>query len=271
VTGGRGRGGVGVPRGDRARALDRDGPLPLWAQLLDDVVRRLEADAFADRFPSEHELVAQYDVSRHTVREALRRLRESGVINSHRGRLTVVRRGSLEQPLGALYSLFREVEARGMEQLSAVRARDVRTDAAAAAVLQLAEDAPLVYIERLRYADDEPLAWDRTWLPVPIGKRLLTADLTHSGLYDELHRGGIVLTGGREHIEAVVPTAEQRRLLGVRSRVAAMAIGRVGCMQGRPVEWRRTLVRGDRFSVTAEWSATKGYRLDVGGAAPGRG
>lgn len=251
-------------RSGRARPLDRDSAMPLWAQLLDDLVRRLEASAFAERFPSEHYLVEEYGVSRHTVREALRRLRESGAIRSNRGRLTVVRTASIEQPMGALYSLFREVEGRGMEQRSDVRVRDVRRDADAAAVLQLTDDAELVYIERLRYADGEPLAWDRTWMSMAVGAGLLDADLSHSGLYDELRRGGVALTGGREHIEAVVPSAAERRLLGITADVAVLSIGRIGCMRSRPVEWRQTLVRGDRFSLSAEWSATKTYRLDIG-------
>lgn len=255
-------------RSHLARPLDRGSPLPLWAQLLDDLVRRLEANAFADRFPSEHELVAEYAVSRHTVRESLRRLRESGVLRSNRGRLTEVRQASIEQPLGAMYSLFREVETRGMEQRSDVLACEVRTDAAAAAVLELPDAAELVYLERLRFADDEPLAWDRTWLPLDIGESLLTADLTHAGLYDELSRAGIALTGGREHIEGVVPNAEQRRLLGIKAGVAALSIDRRGCLKNRPVEWRQTLVRGDRFSVVAQWSRTQAYRLDVAGRLP---
>lgn len=254
-----------VPRSHQARPLERAGRTPLWSQLLQDLVRRLDAGAFVGHFPSEHELMSEYDVSRHTVREALRRLRESGVIESNRGRLTVVRQGSIEQPLGAMYSLFREVEGRGMEQRSEVLVRDVRTDAEAALVLGLADDTALVYLERLRYADHEPLAWDRTWLPLSVGEGLLDADLSHSGIYDELRRAGAAVTGGREHIEAVVPTAAQRRLLGVRPAVAALSISRVGCMKNRPVEWRRTLVRGDRFSVAAEWSTAKGYRLDIAG------
>lgn len=253
------------PRSHRPRALDRSSPMPLWAQMLDDLVRRLETEAFTTKFPSEHELVDEYAVSRHTVREALRRLRESGAITSNRGRFTVIRQSGIEQPLGALYSLFREVEARGMEQRSEVLDRGVRRDTDAADVLQLPEESDLVYVERLRFADDEPLAWDRTWLPLAIGESLLEADLSHSGLYDELRRTGLTLTGGREHIEAVVPSPDERRRLGVRSGVAALAIDRTGCLRSRPVEWRRTLVRGDRFSLAAEWSATRAYRLGVAG------
>jgi hypothetical protein len=43
----------------------------------DDLRTRLERGEFTDSFPGEHELRAQYGVSRHTVREALRELRDS--------------------------------------------------------------------------------------------------------------------------------------------------------------------------------------------------
>ena len=254
------------PAARGARALDRGQTLPLWAQLLDDLVRRLEANAFTQRFPSEHELVAEYQVSRHTVREALRRLRETGVVQSNRGRLSVVRQAMIEQPLGALYSLFREVEARGIGQRSVVRVRDVRTSAAAADVLMLPRGTRLVYIERLRYADDEPLAWDRTWLPLSVAEGLLHVDLTHTALYDELYLSGTTLTGGQEQIEAVILTGAQRKLLEAPPGTAALAITRIGCSRSQPVEWRQTLVRGDRFRVTAQWSNEQAYRLNVGSA-----
>jgi GntR family transcriptional regulator len=253
-----------------ARPLDRRSPMPLWAQLAEDLTRRLEAGGFGERFPGEHELVAAYGVSRHTVREALRRLRDDGVLESARGRGTWVRQPQIDQPLGALYSLFREVEARGMEQRSEVRALDVRTDASVAERLEVPAETPFVYLERLRLADAEPLALDRAWLPREYAEPLLDADLSHAGLYDELARHAHVhLTGGRERIRAVVPDAAQRRLLSIRTGVAAFAIERLGCVGTTPVEWRETVVRADRFSVVAEWTQRSGYRMDVAGGAAG--
>ncbi|MGH3591649.1 MAG: GntR family transcriptional regulator, partial [Pseudonocardiaceae bacterium] len=61
-----------MPLRDRVQAVDRSSPLPLWAQMQEDLRRRLTTGAFAERFPTELELVEQYAVSRHTVREALR-------------------------------------------------------------------------------------------------------------------------------------------------------------------------------------------------------
>ncbi|GAA2544485.1 GntR family transcriptional regulator [Pseudonocardia hydrocarbonoxydans] len=261
-----------MARGVRARQPDRSHPLPLWAQIEGDLRRRMRAGAFDERFPGEHELVAEYAVSRHTVRDALRRLRDEGVLDSGRGRGTWVRTPRIEQPLGALYSLFRSVEAMGLEQRSVVRALEVVVDAQVAERLQRPATTELVYLERLRLADSEPLALDRAWLPRSVAGPLLDADFSHSGLYDELAGlTGTRLTGGSEVITATVPTAATRRLLKIPAGTAVMEVQRTGCLRDRPVEWRETLIRGDRFCVAARWSAQEGYRMDVAGPAPEHG
>jgi GntR family transcriptional regulator len=253
-----------VSEGPAARSLDRESPMPLWAQLADDLVRRLEAGAFSERFPTEHELLAEYGVSRHTVRDAVRRLRSDGLLQAQRGRGTFVRQGRIDQPLGTLYSLFREVEARGIAQRSLVRVREVRTDPKVAARLGLDGDAELVFLERLRLADDEPLALDQVWMPRHLGEPLLEADLSRTAVYDVLaEQRGVRLTGGRERIGAVVLSPAEQELLGVDGTVAGLAIERTGELDGLAVEWRWTLVRGDRFGVVAEWTTRTGYTMGV--------
>jgi GntR family transcriptional regulator len=243
--------------------LDRDSPMPLWAQLRADLRRRLEAGAFDADFPGEMALVADYGVSRHTVRSALRELRADGVVLAERGRRPrVAPPSAITQPLGALYSLFASVESAGLRQTSIIRARDVRADGVISDHLGLEASTPLFRMERLRLAGGEPLALDTVWLPADVGAPLLDADFTHTALYDELAaRTGVRIEGGREHIRGVVPTKAEQRLLGIGSGTAALAISRLGYAAGRPVEWRHTLIRGDRFSLLAEFSARTGYRL----------
>ncbi len=263
------QGGPRLPAAGPTRPLDRSAALPLWAQLHADLVRRLDEGAFAGAFPGELALVTEYGVSRHTVREALRRLRQEGVVVAERGRAPRLAVPEIEQPLGALYSLFASVEAAGLEQRSVVRALDVRVDPEVSDRLELAADTPLLFLERLRMAGEEPLAMDRVWLPADVAAPLLDADFTHTALYDELaRRTGLRLTGGRERIRAVVPDRSERRLLGVGAGVAAFAIDRLGSADGRPVEWRHTLVRGDRFSVSARYSQRTGYHLDLDAPFP---
>ncbi|WP_090521000.1 FadR/GntR family transcriptional regulator [Paracoccus isoporae] len=74
--------------------------------LADVVFERMElsikSGAYADdeRLPTEHELAAEFEVSRPIVREALRRLRERGLIYSRQGAGSFVRTLGLRNPLG---------------------------------------------------------------------------------------------------------------------------------------------------------------------------
>jgi GntR family transcriptional regulator len=263
--------GQGTGRGAvEPRQLDRTSPLPLWAQLRADLRRRLAEGAFGDAFPGELALVAEYEVSRQTVRSALRELRADGIVVAERGRRPrLAGQTTITQPIGALYSLFASVESAGLRQTSVVRSRDLRADGVIAGRLGLEASTPLFRLERLRLAADEPLALDTVWLPAQIATPLLEADFTHTALYEELaDRTGIRLDGGHEHIRAVVPTRAQQRLLGIAPSTGALAIDRLGHAGGKPVEWRHTLIRGDRFFLLAEFSPRTGYQLNLGGLYP---
>lgn len=248
----------------RPMAVDRKSPLPLWAQVQGDIERRVRRGDFAFSFPGEMALVQEYAVSRHTVREALRRLRESGLIDAARGRAPKVADNEIAQPQGTLYSLFASVEAAGHRQCSIVRTLDTRADGTVAYRLGLEESAPLVYLERIRLADDEPLAMDKVWLPARIAAPLLKADFTQTSLYEELDRRcDIRLTGGREQVRAIVPTPAERVLLDMSDTTAALAIDRTGELRGQPVEWRQTVVRGDRFSLLTDFTRPDRVSLTV--------
>ncbi|GAC1343116.1 MAG: GntR family transcriptional regulator [Candidatus Dormibacteria bacterium] len=246
------------------QALDRGNPLPLWAQLEAELRRRMATGDLENRLPPELRLAEDYAVSRQTVREAVRRLQEAGLLRRERGRGTFVAARELVQPLGVVYSLFRNVEAQGVTQTSDVRVLERRRDAAVAGRLGVAADADLVYLERLRWADNTPLALDRVWMPAAVAAPLLDADFHHTALYDELaRRCNVRVDDGWERLRAVVPSRPERELLALRPGAAAFAIERVGRAQGRLVEVRSTLVRGDRYSLVIEWSPSASYAVDI--------
>lgn len=242
---------------DAAPAIDRTDPLPLWAQVLTDLRARLADGEFLERFPTDQQLVARYGVSRQTVREAVRRLSEEGLLERERGRGTRVR--AFEQVGGSLESLYEQIEAQGAAQRSVVRAREVVRDPEVARRLGLPARARLVCIERLRLADGEPLALDRAWLPERVAAGLLGADLSRTGLYVELARlCGVEVDGGREQITPVVPVPADRDALQLPPGQAAFSIERLATARRRPVEWRHSLVRGDRYTIA--FSLTRAAR-----------
>lgn len=235
--------------------LDRRNPLPLWAQLLAELQRRLADGDFASRFPTDRELTETYGVSRQTAREAVRRLATSVPLDRQAGRGTFLRPTEFEQPVGTLYSLFQAIEALGVEQRSLVQAQDLRTDAPAAAQLGLAAGERLVYLERLRLAGGVPLALDRTWMPADLAAPLLQADFSHTALYDELRvRCGVRPERGEERIRPLVPTAAEGDLLQLPQGAAAFCIERTTWFRDRPLEFRLTLIHGERYAFVTAWS-----------------
>jgi GntR family transcriptional regulator len=232
---------------------------PLWQQVLEDLERRIDVGDIVDRFPTDRELTEHYGVSRHTVREAVRRLRARGLVDRHRGRGSFLNEARLTQPLGSLYSLFRAVEEQGLEQRSEVIALERTRDADAAARLGLPPKAELVRIERLRFAGGEPLALDSVWLPVDVGRHLLDVDLTRTALYDELQqRAGIRITSADETLEPLIPDADARALLHLDDNEALLRVRRLGRHGDRAVECRMTLIRGQRFLYTSSWQLDEG-------------
>lgn len=237
-------------------ALDRESPLPLWAQLLADLRRRVAAGEFAEGFPTDEELRQAYGVSRQTVREAARRLQADGVIVRQRGRGSALAGSVLEQPLQALYSLASTAEDLGLPERSEVRTLRREPAGPAAEALDIGEGAAVVYVERLRFVGEEPLSLHRSWLPATLAKGLLRRDLSSGSLYDALaDSGGVRVTGGWERIRPAIPTPELRRLLGVPRGGALFEIERLATAGSVPVEWRQSVIRGDRYSLRADWSA----------------
>lgn len=233
---------------------NRNSPVPLWAQVSADIRRRVADGGFADGFPGEIALTEEYDVSRHTIREALRVLRDEGLLRSERGRGTTIEQAPYSQNLGTLYSLFRTIEDQGVAQRSEVRRLNTTTNPSVAANLQLTADSPLVVIERIRFADGEPLAVDTAWLPMEKAAPLLAADFTRGGLYDALAtRCGIRPDAGSERVTAHTAPSHISDILRLPTDVAVLYIERTAMANGIPVEWRETYIRGDRFSFEAEW------------------
>lgn len=237
------------------RPLDRHSPLPLWAQLLADLRARVAAGEFDERFPTDDELRREYGVSRQTVREAARRLQDEGVIVRERGRGSALAGSLLEQPLHTLYSLARTAQAHGLEEHSEVRTLCRAPAGAAAPYLELAPDDDVVVVERLRYVGDEPLSLHRSHLPAARAKGLLEADLRTGSLYDALVACcGVRVTGGWERIHPELADAELRELLHLPADHAVLVVERLALAGDVPVEWRRSIVRGDRYAFRADWT-----------------
>lgn len=237
--------------------LDSSDPLPLWAQLAGELRRRLAAGDFDGRFPTELELSGAFGVSRATVREAIRRLRGEGLLDARRGSGTFVVHRHLDAPILGTSGLAQAITAAGHIETSRVlRVEPAAAGEIVAKALGTTSRETVLFVERLRFADDEPLALDRSALALDASERsaFSGADLAHGSLYGLLEeRCGLRVTGGREQLRAGACTASERKLLKPGPLEGVLEVERVAYATERPVEWRRSLVRGRGYVLSATW------------------
>jgi GntR family transcriptional regulator len=121
------------------------------------------------------------------------------------------------------------------------------------AKLSLPPDDRMLYLERLRYADDEPIVHVRTWMPLAITEGLQHEDFTVSSLYQLLEdKYSVRITRVSRQFEAVNATPQDAALLNIKKGGAICLVRTVGFMKNNvPVEYSVAKYRGDknRFSI----------------------
>lgn len=203
-----------------------------------------------DRLPTEHDLAAWLGVSRMTLRHALGELAQRGLVTRSVGRNggTFVAEPKLEQDLTTLAGFSEQLRRRGMVAGAQVlTATELPASPAAATALELAEDDPVYEVRRLRLADGEPIALERSLFPAVRLPGMLQCPLDGS-LYDLLeHKYGQRPHRAREILEPVTADQREAQLLGVAEGSPLMLVERTAYdRSGKPLEFARDLFRGDR-------------------------
>jgi DNA-binding GntR family transcriptional regulator len=120
------------------------------------------------QLPTEGELSDRFDVSRHTVREALRQLRDDGLVSSRRGAGTTVRRSSTPQPyVHEIASIDDLVAYASGTQYRAESSAIVVADAALAERLGGSPGQRWLRIEGFRYTSPDqtvPICWTEVFV-----------------------------------------------------------------------------------------------------------
>ena len=231
--------------------------IPLYRQIEADLRERIRGGGLRPgaQVPPEPELMAEYGVSRATVRQALVGLVAEGLLEIRRGLGTYVTARRFEHTIGGFYSFSREIERHGL--LPGTRVLDLRTQPAAddaAEALGLLPGTPVVALRRLRLAGPDPLVVETSHLPAARFPGLERVDFSNVRLYDTLLNGyGCRPTRARETFEPVLLTADEAALLDQRRGEPALRVERIAFDQDDvPIEFCRSTVRGDRYRYSVE-------------------
>lgn len=233
-------------------------PAPLYAQVERAVRARIGVDYLSgDRLPTEDALMREFDVSRITVRRAMQNLAAAGLIEKRAGRGSFVAEPKITQPLTGLTGFVEDMEAQGRAVTAEVHlAIEGAVGPAVRDALDLERGEQAVIIERVRLADGRPVSFDRTWLPLAIGREVLAADLAVEPIFTVLEdRLGIPLTDAAYVLESVAADTEIAGALRCDPGAPIFRITRTSFTTGgRPVDHEVLHYHGDaiRFVTKLE-------------------
>lgn len=234
------------------RQLDRSGGVALYYQLEEALRGRIESEEFelGGRFPTEDELIEQYQVSRITVRRALSDLAEEGYLVRKPGRGTFVRRLMIDHGLDVLLSFTEQTKAHGKEPSSKVLVlRAEKPSVEVRESLALGKESRVILIKRVRMADCEPVALEWLYLPQPLCAPMMDRDWSHSSVVEFLEKHlGSPMDFSDVVLEARAANAEEAEMLGVPVGAPVLIVLNTDYMpDGRPVCCGHTSFRGDSY------------------------
>lgn len=230
--------------------------VPLYHQVQHLIRYRIQKGDYepGGRIPSEHELCRELDVSRVTVREALRELTREGLLVKAQGRGTFVAPPSTAVPTIKYTGFIEEIYER-VKRLSvrSVQIDRVRLSPGLRQTLQLpAGEKELTRIKRLRWVSDGPFSFTVNLLPTSLGDRIREDALYKTPLLeilqDELK---VPIVRAEETVEAAPADPEVANHLEVPVVFPVMHIHRVMfTANDRPFEVVDSYYRADKYQYS---------------------
>ena len=239
----------GAPQAVASRSTERSagkaGSAPVYSQLASLLREKIGLHEWApgSRIPSEHELMARFDISRGTVRRAISELVDEGFLVQVRGSGTFVSERVLSHPAGERSLSFGEsLREQGKDFVTHVlEKRVVPAPADVAEHLRIQPGSPVLYLLRVRTVDGKPVICQEGWENLGECPGLEDADFSQETAFDAVER------------------CSGRKITWSKVRYSASAAGEraeaLGCGEGDPVlVLRQTIGLAD--ATVIEWSLT---------------
>lgn len=237
--------------------LDRDAPMPLHAQVSEQIRHRIVRGEWPPhyRLRSEPELAVELGISRGTLRRALSTLIRDGLLVQVRGRGTFVTSTTLEPSIAQkLTTLSEDFARQGVEVVTELRAREVMAaPSPVAALLDLRPGQPVLRLERLRSTQDGPVAWLVNYVRTDLAPGLERLDFATRSLFGTLENEyGLKISNGRRTFTATGAHGAIATALGVPDGFPLLYLEQITYLDdGRPVEYSDVWIHSDRMRVTS--------------------
>jgi DNA-binding GntR family transcriptional regulator len=234
-----------------AVVLDRDSPVPLYFQLAQHFENEIRSGSLdsGDRLENEVKIAEDLGLSRPTVRAAFGYLVDKGLVLRRRGQGTIVTKDKVSRSV-KLTSLFDDLAVAGKRPTTQVLHNEVvKPSDLVREALELDDHQLVIYLERLRFGDGEPIALMHNYIPTSL-VTLSSEMLEQHGFYELLRASGVFPEHATQRISAKNSSTIEARLLDESKGTALVTMERTTFdMRGRAIEFAQHVYRASRYSL----------------------
>lgn len=231
---------------------DPNSPVPLYHQIETSLRRFIQKGHLVpgDVLPPEIELSRAFDVGRHTMRVALARLADDGLIERKAGRGTIVTKQTDRVQFFLDRSFTRQMADMGRESHSQVLQSFTGTiDADSPAPLREYSGSRFFYVIRLRFGDEEPIGLQKTTIILDRCPDIERFDFNRESLYELLSREYKLAIHEITHcVSAALADKLEADLLQIRENDPLLLVKTKAFLtDGQLIEYTTSLYRADRY------------------------
>jgi GntR family phosphonate transport system transcriptional regulator len=233
----------------------------LWQQVEKILLQQIQTGHFegSDRLPSENDLAVQFDVNRHTVRQAIAGLVQRGVVFKRKGGGSYLVPGMIDYPIGERTRFSTNIALQGRAPSHTLLAFGERLIyGKAAAALKMRDGEKAVFLHLVGEADKLPISVAKTYLPAG-----------RFGGFGEVYRKTMSMTAALKKFDVLdyfrdvtrcvahMPSKADARHLRQPESVPVLLVETVDVdSESRPIVYHETLYAGERIQLVFGSSAS---------------
>lgn len=227
---------------------------PMYIKIHNQIKRDIENKKYVvgQRIPAERQLALKFNVSRMTLRQAIKTLEDEGILERRLGSGTYVASQKVQEKMSGVMSFTDITRSNGQVPSSKlISYRVTKPSLSEKEKLNIKDTDNVLRMERVRSADGIPICYEVATIPYNLVEDFSKEEISTS-LYDTLKKkGGYEIGNVTENIGAAVASENDARLLSVRKGEALVTRRQVTELSdGRPFEYVRASYVAERFEFT---------------------
>lgn len=228
--------------------------LPYYLQIYNELRNRIITKVYLPNqpIPSENELVGEFGVTRATIRNAVKKLQDEGLIYTEKGKGSFVNTAKIEQSLFKFYSFGRDYSEFNKNS-TLLNIKDT-TDKDIQHILNLQESDCIKQITRIRKLDNIPVIIETSYIPAILVPDISSFNLEQLSIYDLLEKHyGLHILKAKEFLDTIVTDSYHSKLLDIAKGKPVFVTERITYdFDEKPIEYRKSIIRSDKFRFSVD-------------------